>query len=290
MEAGDGDSPARQRHLRGAASAVQASTGCPALSEVLARSLACTDASGEALPSCWPVRERLHVLTVGDGDLSFSLALSRAFGAQLHLTSSSLLTHNELFSRYASANECATELLGRGSTLRCQVDGTALHRLHPQLPAQDLIIFNYPHLGTSDLLDEAAHARRHQVLILHFFHAAKHILAPRGRIQLTLSGSQQATWDLGSCAVRMGLLLLSSIPPATADSFCRELPLGVRPCNAEPGWAARRKYRNGSLGSTHWLARYGYEHRRCEGDADMNVANSRVLTFAVARCFSADIA
>jgi len=42
----------------------------------------------------------------------------------------------------------------------------------------------------------------------------------------------------------------------------------------EPGWAARRKYRTGALGSKHFLGRYGYEHRRCEGDAPMDVGAS----------------
>ena len=44
---------------------------------------------------------------------------------------------------------------------------------------------------------------------------------------------------------------------------------------ARPEWAARRKFRSGQLGTVHWLARYGYEHRRCEGDAEMRVEGAR---------------
>ena len=63
----------------------------------------------------------------------------------------------------------------------------------------------------------------------------------------------------------------------------------------QESWAARKRFRNGELGSKHWLSRYGYEpwpsysdtrqtqsrpypnassryeHRRSEGDMDMHV-------------------
>ena len=48
------------------------------------------------------------------------------------------------------------------------------------------------------------------------------------------------------------------------------------PHKPQPGWAARRKFRNGQLGTRHWLAKYGYEHRRCEGDGEMDVSHSLV--------------
>ena len=45
------------------------------------------------------------------------------------------------------------------------VDATALDLT---LAPQDAIVFNHPHLGLADLQEQAAHARRHNVLIAHF--------------------------------------------------------------------------------------------------------------------------
>ena len=44
----------------------------------------------------------LRVLTVGDGDLSYSLALARAYGDRIRLTASVLPTTEELVATYAA--------------------------------------------------------------------------------------------------------------------------------------------------------------------------------------------
>ena len=45
----------------------------------------------------------MRVLTVGDGDLSYSLALQRAFGETIQLTATVLPTADELAATYSSA-------------------------------------------------------------------------------------------------------------------------------------------------------------------------------------------
>ena len=53
----------------------------------------------------------VRVLTVGDGDLSFSLALARAFrGDELFLTATTLLTADELRETYGNAAPILAEL------------------------------------------------------------------------------------------------------------------------------------------------------------------------------------
>ena len=51
------------------------------------------------------------------------------------------------------------------------------------------LFVRHPHLGLSDLLDEAAHAQRHSVLLAHFLHSASALLAPGGH-KVCLGGPQ----------------------------------------------------------------------------------------------------
>ena len=103
--------------------------------------------------------EAMRVLTVGDGDCSYSLALARAFGDQISLTATTLPDEAEVCSTYSAAAACLAELRSRGARILHGVDATALNRA--QLGEYEHICFVHPHLGLSDLLDEAAHARRH---------------------------------------------------------------------------------------------------------------------------------
>jgi hypothetical protein len=51
-----------------------------------------------------------RVLTVGDGDLSYSLALARAYGSRVRLTATTLLTEAELLATYERAAHVLEEL------------------------------------------------------------------------------------------------------------------------------------------------------------------------------------
>jgi hypothetical protein len=229
---------------------------------------------------CSPPQRLLRVLTVGDGDLSYSLGLSRCFGSQqLELTATTLASEAELRATYARAAANLDELRARGGCVLGGVDATVLRDL-PRV-SYDAIIFNHPHLGLAvgPDCDEAAHARRHETLVAHFLHAARGLLAePGGSIHLMLSGNQPHAWHLGDALSRAGLYCVEegspSRPPLQQASV---LPSLMTPQPPQPGWAARRKYRNGSLGSRNWLGKYGYEHRRCESDAEMDVSGSVVF-------------
>ena len=223
-----------------------------------------------------------RVLTVGDGDLSYSLALARAYGSAIELTASTLLREEELLETYAAAAATLAELRERRVCIRHGIDATALERAEPALGRQDHVIFNHPHLGLADLSDVQAHARRHEVLIAHYLASAAALLpSVGGCVHLTLCGNQPKAWSVEAHGRRLGLappVWLDVAVPAASAGLVRLGPQGrvtIAPCRAaEEGWAARKRFRNGALGSKHWLSRFGYEHRRSEGDMDMSVDRS----------------
>ena len=180
--------------------------------------------------------ERLRILTVGDGDLSYSLALRRCFGEQIELTATTLLSETELTATYTRAPAILAELRERGVDVRFGVDATAL-----ALGPADLIIFSFPHLGLTDLSDEALAARRHGVLLAHFFASAAPLLADGGRVHLTLSGNHHELARRG--ARRAQRAARRSRGAAVAETFGE---LCAAPA-AEVG--VKRRYRNGALGS-----------------------------------------
>ena len=66
------------------------------------------------------------VLTVGDGDLSFSLGLARCYGAGLRLVATTLATEPELLATYARAGAILSELRARRVEVRHGVDAALL--------------------------------------------------------------------------------------------------------------------------------------------------------------------
>ena len=223
----------------------------------------------------------LKLLTVGDGDLSYSLALARAFPS-LEITATTFISETELFDTYAAARRSKQELLERGARVLHGIDAATLHRTEPALGAQHAVVFNHPHLGLGDMDDEAAHARRHHRLIAHYLHSAAQILLPGGEVHLGLCGRQPRNWGVHLAAERVGLEVLEPLPTGSARSLtAHALACLGEPVHAEQSWGARRKFRYGKLGSRHWLGKFGYEHRRCEGDADMDVSDSTQWLFVL---------
>eukprot|EP01047_Picozoa_sp_COSAG01_P017444 COSAG01_NODE_924_length_12710_cov_10.895567_8_plen_265_part_00 len=239
----------------------------------------------------WPrpgIAMAWRVLTVGDGDLSYSLGLARCYGGSIELTATTLVTEKQLLASYARGAAHLCELRQRGVRVLHGVDATALLGgdggdgvLGPWARCYyHCVVFNHPHLGpASDPREgEAVHRRRHASLIAHFIHSAAPLLCDgrgtgvdgegvaRGSIFLTLSGTQGHTWRVMEAAARAGLvsaghmpttrppLLLPSRTEESGDEWSEQQGLGP-PLPAHPGWAARRKYRNGSLGSRHWLGK-----------------------------------
>eukprot|EP00984_Skeletonema_dohrnii_P030831 scaffold22661_cov157-Skeletonema_dohrnii-CCMP3373.AAC.1 len=238
----------------------------------------------------------LRLLTVGDGDISFSLSLKRAYPA-ISVTASTLVeSPTELCKLYNNAAENSAEFVQNcwKEQIIYKVDATNLKETIHDDKKYDMILFNHPHLGDSSLLQsESLAAQRHHSLLAHYFHSAQDILSDgQGRIHVCLSGNQPKTWNVMEAATNCGLKCVSqestSCPiskwlfPSNGDD-CQNYHLAEAKSHYKPP----RKFRNGKLGSKHFLARYGYRHRRTEGDLfqgdakEMNVQESVNFVFAV---------
>ena len=241
----------------------------------------------------WPaIVMTFRALTVGDGDLSFSLALKRAY-PQISVTASTLVdSSTELCRTYASAVDTSEEFRGTwNQEIVYRADATKLPEsipAHEEDEKFDIVLFNLPHLGNGALAEsEPRHAERHFALLAHYFSSAKSIVKSGGRIHVCLSGNQPKSWRVMTAAEINGLQCIGEETTACpvdrwlfGDGGVYELS------DVRPHYRAKRKYRNGSLGSRHFLARYGYRHRRTEGDLfdgsarDINVDQSINFVFA----------
>lgn len=221
----------------------------------------------------------LKVLTVGDGDLTLSLALARAYGNTIDLTASVLDSRDSIVASFpdvpiGALAECGVPIL-------FNVDATQLHQTYSE-NYWDLILFHHPHLGLSSLaVNEAEHASRHFALLAHYMYSAKRCSK---LVHVCLCGTQPETWRLSEAASLQGLSLVRKV--GTAAPFSQvwtDQEWEVQPC--QPDFAAPRRYRNGKLGSRHFLGKYGYRHRRTAGElyngasSDMNVAGSFHFVF-----------
>ena len=187
----------------------------------------------------WPMR----ILTVGDGNLTFSLGLQRAlansFGQLAHLQTRKLSTsvcsdqvsqsskntgkvlslvnivattfddETSLFEKYPESRPVKRKLLQFGVRVIHGINATALPS--DGIGTFSVIIFNHPHLGVED-------AAAHRVLLAHFFFSCQMHLRANGKIYISLVEGQPERWKLIHEAERAGYKLLSSAPMA-ADAF-----------------------------------------------------------------------
>eukprot|EP00439_Symbiodinium_sp_Y106_P073707 s1862_g13.t4 len=228
-------------------------------------------------------RSEKRILTVGDGDLSFSLALSRALAsdASVKVIATTWLTREELAGRYHSADGVREELLHRGAVVLHRVDACNLSSsLPPTIGCPMAIIFNFPHLGgvaDDGHEPESAHVRQHTALLAHFFQSAANLT--QGEVHVTLCGEQPGLWALQTAAAAVGMREQRRYAPAAGDDFAKGVFDGLCLQPPQPEWQCRRRWRNGSLGFVHWASRYGYEHRRHEGEQHMSINNCFTFVF-----------
>ena len=208
------------------------------------------------------VRSMARVLTVGDGDLSFSLALCRAF-----VTGTTLLSEEELVKRYRSAAGSRDELVSLGATVVHQVDACHLE-LRDSEPF-DVAIFNFPHLG--DVAEDghsfvSGHVRRHRSLVSHFFEAARQVTQ---EVHVTLCGQQPELWELVARAEALGWQECRRAAPSSVALWTAHL-MSPHPLT-ELFWAFWLVFGDPGLLCSGYIGKFDPLHakRRVEGSAEV---------------------
>ncbi|XP_051195928.1 uncharacterized protein At4g26485 [Lolium perenne] len=149
------------------------------------------------------------ILVVGDGDLSFSLALAAAFGSGQNLVATSLDSYDALTSMYGKAQSNVTKLERLGATVFHSVDAKMMKR-HPCLKMRrfDRIVFNFPHAGFIGPEQQDNMIKAHQLLVRRFFRNASHLLRPDGEIHLShKTGQPYDRWQIEELAHEFSLVI-----------------------------------------------------------------------------------
>jgi Domain of unknown function (DUF2431) len=179
---------------------------------------------------------RRTVLTLGDGDFTFSLDLARWLHTKrtlrVHLIATGIDTLSELTAKYKDSPSILKRLLRCGSPRQDDCGGvtpvkvTVLHGVNAvdeianqevkgqptcsptehQIRA-DEVIFNHPHLGVEN-------AQLHRLFLCHLFHAVERrwLNQPSGVFHLTLAHGQFERWGCDAAARRHGLVLVAETP------------------------------------------------------------------------------
>uniref|UniRef100_K3WT47 C2H2-type domain-containing protein n=1 Tax=Globisporangium ultimum (strain ATCC 200006 / CBS 805.95 / DAOM BR144) TaxID=431595 RepID=K3WT47_GLOUD len=173
-----------------------------------------------------------RVLTVGDGNFSYSLAFAKRFlgvssfasskEQPIELVATSYDSYDELVEKYPESARICSQLRELGAQVLHRVDATNLavslanavlesrdddeasSRSVTTQKAFDLIVFNHPHCGEENV-------KRHQSLLSHFFSSALQILNHASNLQseihLTLAVGQPERWEAVARAKRAELTL-----------------------------------------------------------------------------------
>ncbi|KAJ0408826.1 hypothetical protein P43SY_000722 [Pythium insidiosum] len=170
----------------------------------------------------------LRVLTLGDGNFSFSLAFLRRLqqlqpSGAIDFVATSFDSHDELVAKYPESVRIIEQLRELGATVLHRVDATnARVSLDAASDAGgtapfDEIVFNHPHCGEENV-------QRHQSLLSHFYVSAKELLRESAtstqpaRLVLTLAHGQPERWEARERARRAGLTLVEQHDDADAHA------------------------------------------------------------------------
>ncbi|CAM0951900.1 unnamed protein product [Alopecurus aequalis] len=154
------------------------------------------------------------ILTVGDGDFSFSLALATAFGSGKNIVATSLDSYEELNSKYSDAVSNVKELERMGTTVLHGIDVKEMN-MHADLQLRlfDRIVFNFPHAGFNGREDKLDMIKSHQELVRGFFTTARGMVRRFfGEIHVTHKTKHPySVWGIQQLASESSLTLLEEV-------------------------------------------------------------------------------
>ena len=176
--------------------------------------------------SMGPFKSSDSILVIGDGDLSFGLALATHLGGpRLSLTTFDSKT--ELLDKYTdSAGLNLQALESTGAEVLHSVDATALSRHIFRYSGYRKIVFNFPHVGGATPEDVI----KNQQMLTKFFHSAKPLLRDaQSQIIVSLRNTSfYQQWAIGDLAETCG--------------YVRERPTGLFNLADYPGYQPQRTH------------------------------------------------
>ena len=200
-----------------------------------------------------------EVLILGDGNFSFSLALSRKLWQpatesdrsdalrflgidetqSVRLTATSFDSREDLYEKYPDSKFILNALLDQPEvTVMHGINAWEVSDKHFQSRTFDLILWNHPHLGTEDF-------RLHRFLMAHFFASCRPAAL---KIMLSLVEGQETRWSVADQARRSGFLVESVKPFRDSDW---------------PGFEPKRNTYGGSFKNIHTQRRVKTAMRSC---------------------------
>lgn len=257
------------------------------------------------------MKRKLRVLTVGDGDLSCSLALKRAYPDLIEdlVVSTLLSSEDDLLKVYPNSRENINSLSNFDNIQICYgIDATKLH-LYSTFDEMkfDIILFHHPHLGyvheNADVTSDTAAARnildsQHSRLLAHYLHSAMTLTSYLQNefpcdgdediqlpcIHLCLCGGAIDKWNLEKTMARLNLEYVWNSPfPASSPIFSfyealcctqnRNHNNQQTSLSSLPSAQRRRKGKR----KGHWLGKFGYRHQPTDPhhtQFQTNVSNS----------------
>ncbi|KAL3664573.1 hypothetical protein V7S43_010326 [Phytophthora oleae] len=162
-----------------------------------------------------------RVLTVGDGNFSYSLALAKQHkngenDTPLHLTATSYDSYDELIAKYPECSRICAQLKELGASVLHRVDATNIRESLVAAGAEQFkfgsVVFNHPHCGEENV-------RRHQSLLSHFYSSALEVLEEKEEsdVLLTLAEGQPQRWQAVERGLKAGLKLHRQVDDVDND-------------------------------------------------------------------------